>query len=171
MSYGRWARHSLGNSPWDQMLGDVEVDAAGRKLVAERRAMSWRECWDSMDGKGWSCCLYLLLFTPLAHAVSGAAWPACSAAFSFPLHLGCRVVSLGRTENCLLWLPPLSVHLSVHHCSLSICPEELETHLHIQLSRKYMKGRLSGGDCPHLCSLMAVQGPGNTAFKFLSVFM
>lgn len=45
----------------------------------------------------------LFLLTPPAHALSGAAWLACSAGFSLSLpgHLGCRVLSLGRTEGLL----------------------------------------------------------------------
>lgn len=53
---------------------------------------------------GWAAAAHF--FIPVdssAHALSGAAWPACSAGFSLSLpgHLGCRVLSLGRTEGLL----------------------------------------------------------------------
>lgn len=108
------------------------------------------ECWDSMDGKGWSCSLPLLLLTLPARALSGAAWPACSAGFSLPLpgHLGCRVVSLGRIEGllalaacsqCPPQCPPVpAAHLPRGAANPSAHPAESKIH-----ERQIIRGRLS----------------------------
>lgn len=98
-----------------------------------------------MDGEGWSRSVYLLLLTPPAHALGRAAWPACSvlcSAFSVPLlaHPGCSTSAAPRplppcsdqkvpVRVCLPRLPGLSLHCS----PAARLPEELETHLHIQL--------------------------------------
>lgn len=132
MSRGRCAGHSLGNSPRAQRLRDVEVGAARRKLVAERRAVSWGNVGTARMGR------------------TEAAWPAQSAGFSIPLpgHLGCRAVSLWRkglpVRACLPWLPPLSVHLlPAAHLprgagNPSAHPAESKIH-----ERQIIRGRLS----------------------------